>query len=269
MIGTRRLTVVSILFSALFALSLGIGVVCDSGGPSVGPSTSSYTVSIEPARDLIEAGESTYFTVNLINPNGARQDNALLYFSLMNRTNPGEAIGYLNLTQAYTDTINPRGMGTNVIFTSETEGTAVIVAEYRDGFGNLQDSASTEVRVEWSLHNLNLNVYNNQPNVGEQVQLFCIVFQGTQDAPRSVSGAQIHFEAYPPHQPDTPFGEFYPDYPATSDSTTSHGLTEPYYFWSEVEGACIIRAYYENALGEVAAEDTTNIVVGGANQLQL
>ncbi len=259
----KRGTLIELLGIVLLLLVSSLLLVsCDSGSGGVNNGTDTYALVIEPEYPFIEAGEHTAFIVSLENSSGAKLHHTPLNFYVKNLYHPSHSIGSLNVSEAYTDTTNIRGMGTNIIFTSSDTGTALISVVYRDGIGNTFDSTTTTVGCEWNTHSLDVTVSNQRPQVSEDIRIYCILFRGGQETPERVSGKRLFFEAYRPATPNTPFGTFYPTYPGTSDSNSVDGLTEPYFFWSTVEGNCVLRAYYKNGLGEVAYEDTVNIVIG-------
>jgi hypothetical protein len=132
----------------------------------------------------------------------------------------------------------------------------VIRAEYLDDNQRVVATALDTVNITQSLYSINFVIDTTGMIVGEEGEIFCYLFQGTQEDPIRVGNKQIHFDSYVPNNEQQQGGYYVPSNIATAHETSANGMTQRHFFHATEPGFAILEAEYLNALNEVAARDT-------------
>jgi len=257
------MTITIIVLCSIYSFLLS-GCGSSGGGGIVGGTpTEGFELVLEAGETLLEGGDITPLSLSLRDSKGNFLQGQRITLSVSNPDYPDSIVGWVSPSWIITDSTYTNGSDVQAFFTSADTGRAIILAGYDDNSGNHLDSTELEILILTSLHFISLYVQPDTLNFNMYAYITCVLAKGTQDDAIRVGGKSIEFLSFDANNPGAPYGVYgiSPSYPATSDSISGNGLNDTYTFSADLEGIAIIRAYYRNALGTLAATGQAIVTV--------
>ncbi|MBD3167710.1 hypothetical protein GF324_14005 [bacterium] len=246
-----------------FSLFVGVLMIvfawiagCDNGGGGVNPNESPnvyFTVEVEP--EFIEAGEE-HPVLPRLKLDAAWIQNAEIRLYAFGLQDSSDTVAVVRPEYVRIDSTRASRTVPDATIQGLKEGGAVVRAVYLDENRRTLATAEDTVFVAWSLHYMDFTIENNEMVVGDQPEIYCYVYRGTQEDPVFVDNKEITFSSYVPNYPDVQAGYYVPSNTAISSSNAQGGMSFPHYFHATEASIAVLEAEYRNALGEVAARDT-------------